>query len=86
MTKRSIAILALMLAPGFAMALPSVGDVVGANPEDATKALAAAGCMVDEFEAEDGMIEAKCHDADAKRWEVYINPRTGAVAKVKADD
>jgi hypothetical protein len=69
-----------------ALALPSVGDVVGTNPEDAKVALESAGCLEPRFEAEDGMIEAKCHDADNEEWEVYINPETGAVAKVKADD
>ena len=85
MSKRFILVLGLALAPGFALALPSVGDVVGTNPTDATAALAAAGCTVDAFEAEDGQIEAKCHDEAGKRHEVYIDPKSGAVTKVKAD-
>jgi hypothetical protein len=78
--------LGLALAPALASALPAVGDVVGTNPTDAGAALAAAGCTVDSFESEDGMIEAKCHDAEARRYEVYIDPATGTVAKVERDD
>ena len=78
--------LSLTLAPAFAHAMPSVGDVVGTNPADASTALAAAGCTVDAFEAEDGQIEAKCRDADARHYEVYINPSSGAVTKIKAED
>lgn len=78
--------LPLALVPAFAHALPTVGDVVGTTPADATAALAAAGCTVDEFEAEDGQIEAKCRDAEARHFEVYIDPRTGAVTKIKVED
>jgi len=41
---------------------------------------------VREFEAEDGKIEAKCVDANRKYWEVYIDPKTGTVTKIKSDD
>ncbi len=75
------------LSPVAAMALPVVGDMVGTNPTDATAALAAAGCTVAEFEAEDGKIEAKCSEtASGKVWEVYIDPKTGAVTEIKASD
>ncbi|GAB4520747.1 MAG: hypothetical protein Tsb0019_21860 [Roseibium sp.] len=76
----------LIVLPASAFAMPAVGDTVGTNPADATAALAAAGCNVQEFEAEDGKIEAKCTDAANKRWEVYIDPKTGKVTTVKADD
>ncbi|NIZ15378.1 PepSY domain-containing protein [Phaeobacter sp. HF9A] len=77
---------ALVLMPLSAVAMPTVGDIMGTDPEQATAALEAAGCMAPEFEAEDGKIEAKCHDEANNHWEVYIDPQTGAVAKVKADD
>ncbi|MBB97767.1 MAG: hypothetical protein CML68_24605 [Rhodobacteraceae bacterium] len=77
---------ALVTLPAFAFAMPQVGDIVGTNPEDATKALKDAGCAVREFEAEDGMIEAKCVDTAKMEWEVYINPASGAVTKIKAED
>lgn len=77
---------AVLAAPAAALAMPAVGDIVGTNPTDATAALAKAGCAVRKFEAEKGKIEAKCIDAADKRWEVYIDPVTGAVTRVKADD
>jgi hypothetical protein len=85
---------ALLLAMTFAtfsapmaFAMPVVGDIVGTNPEEAKVALEKAGCPVDEFEAEDGKIEAKCKDAaTGAEMEVYIDPKTGAVVEIKAED
>ena len=75
------------LSPVAAFALPVVGDVLGTTPETATAALEAAGCKVNSFEPEDGKIEAKCTEtATGKMWEIYIEPKTGAVAEVKSDD
>lgn len=76
----------LLLAPFAAMAMPAVGDMIGTDPATAKTALEAAGCMEPEFEAEDGKIEAKCHDADMKNWEVYIDPQAGTVTEVKGND
>lgn len=79
--------LALVLSPLAAFALPVVGDQLGSDPASATAALEAAGCKVQSFEPEDGKIEAKCTEtATGKLWEIYIDPQTGAVAEVKADD
>jgi Peptidase propeptide and YPEB domain len=73
--------------PVAAFALPAMGDIVGTNPDDAKAALDKAGCPVDAFEAEDGKIEAKCTDtATGKGVEIYIDPKTGAVAEVKLGD
>ena len=48
---------------------------------------AGAGCPVTEFEAEDGKIEAKCKDAaTGAEMEVYIDPATGKVVEIKAED
>lgn len=83
-------ILPLALAvftPMAALAMPAVGDMIGTDPETAKAALEAAGCMVDEFEAEDGKIEAKCKDtATGKDMEVYIDPASGKVVDIKAED
>lgn len=77
----------LALSPMAAMALPVVGDVVGTNPTDATAALAAAGCTASQFEAEDGKIEAECLEtASGKTWEIYIDPKSGAVTEIKSSD
>jgi hypothetical protein len=79
--------LALSVAPMAALAMPQLGDVVGTNPTDATAALEKSGCKVTAFEAEGGKIEAKCTEtASAKTWEVYIDPKTGAVVEMKNDD
>lgn len=86
MLKKSVAVVCLVLFPIAAQAMPVIGDVVGTNPADATAALAKAGCTVKSFEAEDGKIEAKCTDGANKLWEVYIDPASGAVTGVKAED
>lgn len=86
MTRHLILALTLTGAPLASIAMPVVGDIVGTNPTEATAALAQAGCNVREFEAEDGQIEAKCVDPDNAEWEVYIDPASGAVTKVKAED
>lgn len=75
------------ITPMAAMAMPAVGDMIGADPEAAKAALEAAGCPVDEFEAEDGKIEAKCTDAaTGKEMEVYIDPASGKVVDIKDED
>ncbi len=86
--KRNALILALSLTalPMAALAMPVVGDILGTNPTDATAALEKAGCKVAEFEAEDGKIEAKCTDEAGKMWEVYIDPKTGAVTQIKGEE
>lgn len=91
MKLKLLPVLALASAPLFmplvAAAMPAIGDIVGTDPVSAKAALEAAGCMVDEFEAEDGKIEAKCKDtATGEMMEVYIDPKTGAVAEIKAED
>ncbi len=87
MTKSLPLVLAALLLPAAAMAMPTVGQIVGTNPDEASAALGAAGCPVDEFEAEDGRIEAKCIEtATAKHWEVYIDPASGAVVELKDED
>ena len=85
---KRIAILAALtlVSPLSAFAMPAVGDVVGTNPKDATAALEKAGCSVRAFEAEGGMIEAKCTDQSNKMWEIYIDPASGAVKKISGKD
>lgn len=78
--------LLLTLAPLAALAAPAVGDIVGTTPEAATAALKEKGCEVKGFEAEDGKIEAKCADAEGKMSEVYIDPATGAITEIKAEE
>jgi len=78
---------AVLLAPMGALAMPALGDIVGTNPTDATAALEKTGCKVTEFEAEAGNIEAKCTDIVTNaEMEIYIDPKTGAVAGIKSED
>ncbi len=87
MKLKLLSILALTALPMTAMAMPVVGDMIGTDPETAKAALEKAGCTVNGFEAEDGKIEAKCTDtATNKAMEVYIDPATGKVADIKAED
>ena len=87
MHKLILSLTVATLTPMAAIAMPAIGDVVGTDPVAAKAALETAGCMVDEFEAEDGKIEAKCKDAaTGKGMEVYIDPASGAVVDIKAED
>ena len=87
MKLKLLSILALSAMPMAAAAMPAVGDMIGTDPTTATAALEAAGCKVAEFEAEDGKIEAKCTDtATNKLMEVYLDPATGKVVEIKAED
>lgn len=87
MQKLLLSLALATLAPMVAMAMPAVGDMVGTTPDAAKAALEAAGCPVDEFEAEDGKIEAKCTDAaTGKAMEIYIDPASGNVTEIKDAD
>jgi Peptidase propeptide and YPEB domain len=78
---------ALVVTPMAVFAMPKVGDMVGTKPEDASVALEKAGCKVNEYEAEGGKVEAKCTETETgKNWEVYIDPKTGAVVEIKDND
>lgn len=87
MKLKFLTILALTSLPMAAAAMPAVGDMVGTDPDTAKAALEKAGCTVNDFEAEDGKIEAKCTDtATNKAMEIYIDPATGMVADIKATE
>jgi hypothetical protein len=86
MTRIFVLALGLMAAPLAALAAPTVGDVVGTDPAAATAALAKVGCTVTNFEAEGGKVEALCTDADQKKWDVTIDPATGAITDLKSSD
>lgn len=82
----AFAVAALWL-PGAALAMPAVGDVLGTDAATVRAALEAQGCPVTGFEAESGKIEAKCRETSTgQKWEIYIDPATGAVTRVKMDD
>jgi Peptidase propeptide and YPEB domain len=86
-TKLLLPLAFVAFTPVAALAMPAVGDLIGTDPVAAKTALEAAGCMVDEFEAEDGKIEAKCKDvATGHDMEVYIDPASGKVVEIKDED
>jgi hypothetical protein len=72
-------------APGAALALPAAGDVLGTDAASVAAALEAQGCAVRSVKLDDGRIEAKCREtATGKSWELYIDPVSGAVARIKS--
>lgn len=86
MIRSMLVALSIAVVPAAAFAMPSVGDVVGTNPTDAGAALTKAGCTPRGFEAEGGMIEAKCYDENKTLHEVYIDPKTGVIARISGKD
>ncbi|MEZ5887196.1 MAG: PepSY domain-containing protein [Paracoccaceae bacterium] len=87
MKSKLLLALAVAALPVGAFAEPKVGDMVGTNADDATAALEAQGCKVNGFEMEDGKVEARCTEtASGKVWDLYIDPKTGAIADAKAAD
>jgi len=84
MLRISLVALGLAVSPLAAVALPSVGDVVGTNPDAAKAAIEKAGCKVSQFAPDGGKIEAKCVDTATNRpMDVYIDPATGAVTDIR---
>ncbi|MCU0826057.1 MAG: PepSY domain-containing protein [Tabrizicola sp.] len=87
MQKLLLPLALVAFTPMAALAMPVVGDLIGTDPATAKVALEKAGCMVDEFEAEDGKIEAKCKDtATGHDMEVYLDPASGKVVEIKDED
>ncbi|WP_102225085.1 PepSY domain-containing protein [Acidimangrovimonas sediminis] len=78
---------ALAMLPAATMAMPKVGDKVGTSAKTVKAALAKAGCQVKSFEAEGGMVEARCIEAGSKALhEVRISPKTGKVVRITKGD
>ena len=87
MQKLLLSLALAALAPLAALAAPAVGDMIGTDPATAKTALEKAGCPVDDFEAEDGKVEAVCTDtATGTAMEVAIDPASGLVTAIKAKD
>ncbi|KNG92493.1 hypothetical protein ATO11_17010 [Pseudaestuariivita atlantica] len=57
-------------------------SVLGTTMQEVQASLAAMGYEVRKAEMEDGMIEVY-FVRDRERGEVYVNPQTGAVTKLK---
>ncbi|MEP2704686.1 MAG: PepSY domain-containing protein [Roseibium sp.] len=76
---------ALLSGMGAALAAVSVGDNLGTNEEDIRAALTAKGYTVEEFEAENGELEAEVI-LDGQEMEVVIDASSGIVLELEMDD
>ena len=77
---------ALALPLSYALASPELeGVTVGKTKEEVTASLIAKGYEVKKVKPEDDMLEAYALK-DGKRYEVYVDTKTGTVAKVKNED
>ena len=74
-----------LTAAAAAFAVVSEGDYAGKTEDEITKSLEAQGYTVRKLETEDGYLEAYAL-IDGQRYEIYVDPQTGKVAKVKLDD
>ena len=76
----------LALPLGFASASSELdGTTLGKSADEIKASLVAQGYEVRKVKPEDGMLEAYAMK-DGKRYEIYVDTATGAVAKVKAED
>jgi hypothetical protein len=78
----------LALPPAVASAAAAsemMGTVLGKTTNEVSAKLKSMGYEVRRFENEDGMIEGYAIK-DGKRYEVYVNPADGKVARFKAAD
>jgi len=77
---------ALALPHGFAAASSELDGIrLGTSADEIRANLAAQGYEVRKVKPEDGMLEAYALK-DGKLLEIYVDPASGNVAKVKADD
>ncbi|MEP1933106.1 MAG: PepSY domain-containing protein [Roseibium sp.] len=80
-----VATTALLGGLGAALAAVSVGDNLGTNEEDIRAALTAKGYTVEEFESENGELEAEVI-LDGQEMEVVIDASSGIVLELEMDD
>ena len=79
------AIATLVLAVGSATAAVREGDYVGKNKSEVATNLQQQGYDVRKIEHEDGRLEAYAL-TDRNRFEIYIDPQSGNVVRIKASD
>ncbi|MEP3045915.1 MAG: PepSY domain-containing protein [Roseibium sp.] len=70
---------------GAALSAVSVGDTLGTSEEDVRAALTAQGYTVEEFEVENGELEAEVI-LDGQEMEVVIDASSGIVLELEMDD
>lgn len=80
------AIAALVAVPlGLAAASEMVGTQAGKSADEIKASLAAQGYEVRKVQEDDGKLEAYAVK-DGKLYEIYVDPATGAVTKIKEED
>ena len=70
---------------GFAAASELIGIQAGKTAEEVKTSLTTQGYEVRKVETEDGELEAYALK-DGKRFEIYVDPTTGAVSRIKSED
>lgn len=76
----------LALPAGLAAASSELdGATLGKTADEITASLTGQGYQVRKVKPEDGMLEAYALK-DGKRFEIYVDPTTGQVSKVKDED
>ena len=78
------AAVALALPVGLALAGAAPGDYAGKTEAEITASLQQQGYEVRKIETEDGYLEAYARK-DGKRFEIYVDPTSGKVAKIEED-
>ncbi|WP_282605538.1 PepSY domain-containing protein [Pelagibius sp. Alg239-R121] len=68
-----------------AAAAASQGSYAGKSGDEITKSLEEQGYEVRKIETEDGYLEAYAL-LDGKRFEIYVDPKTGNIIKIEQDD
>lgn len=75
--------LSMALSPAFATASTEMlGKTLGTNSKQVTASLKKMGYTVRRFENEDGMLEGYAMKS-GKRYEVYVDTKTGVVKRFK---
>lgn len=76
------ALVAILAMAGGAAAAPAVGEMLGRAPEEIRAALTAQGYEVRKMEIEDGKTEVYAVKG-SERLEIYVDPASGQVTRVK---
>jgi len=76
---------ALALPAGLSMAAAAKGSYAGKTKAEITKTLEQQGYKVRKVETEDGELEAYAL-LDGARYEIYVDPESGKIVKIKQDD
>ncbi len=85
-TLKMTTLAALILAvPTLSFAQLSLGDVAGTSEDEIRAKLEASGAVIEEMEAEQGMIEVEYTLAGAE-YEVTVDPASGKVVEIENED